>query len=361
MNKLIMALALAGLSSMAFADLNDPNTDWMPGKVGAFLHWWPTEKNLGDWQTFDVQKLKAQLVAAEVDFFIFTLGQNSNYYNSPNDTYEELAGYKKGERCSQRDIPAEIIAALKGTGIRFGLYSPAQPSFNDNQAEDRFGFKRRVQWNADRLATDEGVKNWSKVLRVWAERYGKDVAIWWFDGVYEKIGYKENHGRMMREALKAGNPNMVMTFNNGSADWGLYPSWEERGDKDPTFAEKHPFRTWRYRKDDTKTEQRIGLSASDYIAGETEEPMGYMPQNGRWIEGFQYFILTYLGNNWSFPECRYPDDLWIPWLREYRAKGGCIAFDLGHDPKHPGKGVVVDRHINQLRRLIRATRPAAAK
>ena len=344
----------------AIADLHNQDTDWMPGTVGAFMHWWPDGGATNKWSEFDVQVLKEQLVEIGVDYFIFTLGQNANFYNAPNDVYERLAGHDNGSCCSRRDIPAEIIAALRGTGIRFGLYSPCQPSFHDAQAEERMGFKPNPNpKHRDWLATDEGVRNWSKVLKCWSDRYPGEIALWWFDGAYARLGYTEEHGSWMRDALKAANPHMVMAFNGGSADWGHYESWQRCCEKDSAFAENNPFRTW-LRKTDGKADARqiVHLEASDFIAGETEEPMRFMP-DGRWIEGRQYFILTYLGHDWNGGQCRYPDDLWIPWLRECRRRGASICFDMGRDGlgREAKTGTFVRPHLDQLRRLIRATKP----
>lgn len=344
---------------MNVSALKNPNTDWMPGAVGAFMHWWPEAATTDKWKEFNVTALKDQLVDAGVDFFILTLGQNSNYYNAPNEEYERLAGYDSGSCCSPRDIPGEIIAALKGTGIRFGLYSPCQPSFRDAEAETRFGFTLRDGPNTDYQATDEGVRNWCKVLKCWSDRYPNEISIWWFDGAYRAIGYKDEHGDWMRDAIRKANPDVVMAFNDGSADWGTYAAWNKMCRGDRHYAENHPLRTWPYAGDGTtKAVQRIGLSASDYNAGETEEPMRFMPDN-RWIDDRQYFILSYIGPYWGQGPCRYPDDLWIPWLREYRKHGGCICFDMASDHSIPNvtTGTFAFDQIDQLRRLIRATAP----
>ena len=346
--------------------VHNPATDWMPGAVGSFMHWWPEEATTNKWSEFDVQTLKEQLVDAGVDFFVLTLGQNSNYYNAPNDVYEELAGYPKGSRCSPRDIPGEIIAALKGTGIRFGLYSPCQPSFRDAQAEARFGFARREGPDADYdwRATDEGVRNWCKVVRAWSDRYPGEIAFWWFDGAYRFLGYADRHGEEMRAAVRSSNPQAVVTFNDGDTDWGNYDAWNARCREDPHYSENHPFRTWPLGSDGkTPLVQRIGLKACDCNAGETEEPMRFLP-DGRWFHDRQYFMLSYLGQWWQRTPCRYPDELWIPWLRDYRARGGCICLDMApEDIRHDGTrvGVYVPRQVDQLRRLIRATAPGRGR
>ena len=92
-------------------------------KFGVFVHY------LGegpDWnkrvESFDIEKFAEQLEQTGAGYLIFTLGQNSGYYCSPNATYEKYAGYKTGERCSRRDLPMEIADALAKRGIRLMLY-----------------------------------------------------------------------------------------------------------------------------------------------------------------------------------------------------------------------------------------------
>lgn len=76
----VAALAVWG----CFATPFNPATDWMAGKVGAFMHYWPDAEHPDRTKTFDVEGLKKQLVEMDVDFFFITLGQNSNWYVAPN-------------------------------------------------------------------------------------------------------------------------------------------------------------------------------------------------------------------------------------------------------------------------------------
>ena len=94
------------------ADPMNPDTDWMVGKIGAFMHYLPGLERRELVKDFDVEGLKKQLVEMKADFFIFTLGQNENFYNAPNAAFEKIAGPEAKTRLSERDLPAELIAAL---------------------------------------------------------------------------------------------------------------------------------------------------------------------------------------------------------------------------------------------------------
>lgn len=367
--------ALLAVCGSAVADPMNPDTDWMVGKVGAFMHYLPGLERRDVVKAFDVEGLKRQLVEMKADFFIFALGQNANFYNSPNATYEKIVGPDAATRFSARDIPAEIIAALKGTGIRFGLYSPCQPSFNDEVAEERFGFKRdKKHLGRDWKMTDKGAENWAKVLEEWSVRYGDAVDIWWFDGARPDMDFSEKHARMYREALHKGNPHMVMTFNWGLLDWKIaaWMAYDERCKKNPSFANKVPFREfdWQYRDPDpvngvitddpdlwnggklTRTVLRQWTEAADFTSGEVDQPFRFMP-NGRWFEGNQHFLLSYLGHYWLNKWCRYPDEIWIPFLKRYLGQGGCICLDMGIDLD---KGLFCAEQRRQFRRLMNAVR-----
>ena len=351
--RLAFAIVAMALAFGASADPLNPNTDWMPGKVMAFMHYLPKEHERGMVDVFDVNGLKSQLIEMGVDGFMFTLGQNNNFYNAPNDAYRKIAGTNSPTSFSSRDLPAEIIAALKGTGIRFGLYSPCQPSFNDEVAERAFGFEQmRTDAATDWYMTDRGAMTWANVISEWAERYGTDVAIWWFDGARPDMRFSERHGKILREALIRANPNMAVSFNWGLLDWhtGMMKDYDACCEKDPTFAERVPFR--KFTGSGTPVAPRQWLASSDYISGEAAEPFRFMPHS-RWLEGNQYFILTYLGHYWGEPHNRYPDEIWIRYLRTFLKNGGSIAIDMAIDR---ATGRFVDCHVRQMRRILRACR-----
>ncbi len=204
---------LAGLAVSA-AEKN-PSTDWMSeAKVGAFMHFLPGPKNVDSVEAFDVPALTKQLVDAGVRYFVFTLGQNSGYMNAPNAAYDAVTGYKPGERCARRDLPLELIEALKTQGIRLMLYLPCQTPNRDLQAIKAFGLPEKPL-NGDRKIDMAFARKWAEVIREWSKRYGENVSGWWFDGGYQWVGFNNEIAQLYAEAAKYGNPKTVVTFNPG--------------------------------------------------------------------------------------------------------------------------------------------------
>ena len=372
----LMALVVA-CSACGWANPKNANTDWMPGKVGAFMHFLPAaDEQRERVEKFDVNGLRDQLLHMGVDYFFFTLGQNNNFYNSDNTAYRGMMGTNAVTRFSSRDLPREIIAALKGTGIRFGLYLPCQPSFHDEVAEKAFGFEQmNLIRPGDWRMTDCGAANWAKVIEVWSTRYGEDVSLWWFDGARPDMSFSETHGRMFRQAVLKGNPTAVVSFNCGLLDASVETAYGRRCEEDPDLPLRIPLREYCEQYDDmippenandcddpmkwtggrcVKVEQVQWMKGADYTPGEVAEPFRFMPES-RWFKTNQYHLITYLGHYWGERHCRYPDEIWIKYLKHYLANGGCISIDMSIDRKDKS-GRFVSAHVNQLRRILRAVR-----
>jgi hypothetical protein len=299
----------------------NPKTDWLKdAKVGAFMHFLPTANNFATVESaFDVEGLADQLEKSGVSYFIFTLGQNSGWFNAPNPVYERLAGYNKGERCSQRDIPMELAKALKKRGIRLMLYLPCQAPTKDLKAVKGIGFPE-TPLGDNRHFTEKGAKRWAKVIRYWSVHYGDNVSGWWFDGGYKFCGFSQEIATQYSKAAKKGNHDSIVTFNPGISF------------KRSTFAE-------------------------DYTAGELRNPFE-VKITGRWIDGSQAHILTFLGKDWGSQDLRYSNEVWVEWVKQVTSKDCAVTFDIGpnYDSAKGSIGLVNDIQIAQLRIIVDAVR-----
>lgn len=307
----------------AGAETGAGETDWLrDARYGVFMHFLPGDpRGLALVRDFDVEALAGQLEAMGAKYFVITLGQNSGYFISPNAAYEKRTGYLPGERCSARDLPLDLHAALKPRGIRLMLYLPCQTPNRDARAQRAFGLPEGPK---DQPIDAEFAKKWAEVIAEWSARYGEKVSGWWFDGGYAHIRFGEEIARIYADAVKAGNPRAIVTFNPG-------------------------IRLVRHTK------------AEDYTAGELNDPFDTVPTS-RWVEGSQWHALTYLGSGWSRRDTRHPDERWARWVKEVAGREGVVTLDLGPnwDPKEGPIGALAEAQVNQVRAIAAALRQAGA-
>ncbi|MEO6876172.1 MAG: hypothetical protein ABI222_15250, partial [Opitutaceae bacterium] len=286
------------------------NTDWFfEARWGMFVSYLAdTASNLqpitltaDEWNrridAFDVEGLAQQLANAHVPYFCLTIGQNSGFYLSPNSTYDAIVGIKPS-KCSKRYLIADLAKAFKPHGIRLMAYLPGGPPATDAVAKGKLELPLD-----DRLSTFQ--KNWEAVVREWSLRWGKNVHGWWIDGPYNAPAYQHPDApnyRSFAEALKAGNPDSLVSFNNGLR-LPLYSITEYE----------------------------------DFTPGEIERELpvapGCLPDYSR-LENFSRFhhgpqlhVLTIMGEWWGKGPLRFPDELTIGYTKFFNRKGGVITWD----------------------------------
>lgn len=299
------------------------NTDWfMESKWGVFTHYLTgSETSSEDWNRrvngFDVQGLAQQLESIGAKYYFITIGQNSGHYCSPNETYDGFVGIKPS-KCSERDLIVDIYEALAPKGIKLLVYLPSGAPAADLVAVERLNWKWGYEGNwpswgtkrtGERLA--EFQEKWEAIIREWSIRWGTKVSGWWIDGCYfsdEMYRHTEPPNfDSFAKALKAGNPNSIIAFNPGV----MIPV--------------------------------ISLTEhEDYTAGEISDAFPVCP--GRWINGAQYHILSYLGERWGGGEPRFPDDFVSGYTKHVNSKGGVITWDV----PIMDNGLIPQAFINQL-------------
>jgi len=314
------------------------DTTWfMNCRWGLFAHYLadfasnlqPIALPVSDWNRridrFDVDGLAQQLADANVPYLTITLGQNSGYYISPNRTYDEIVGVHPS-RCSQRDVIADLARALSPRGIRLMVYLPGGAPANDAVA------KARLEGESDERLTVLQ-RHWEAVAREWSLRWGTSVSGWWIDGPYNAAAYQHPDApnyRSFAEALKAGNPDSLVAFNNGLR-MPLYSMTE----------------------------------FEDYTPGEVDKDLpvapGYAPNYShlenysRFLNGAQLHVLTFMGKWWGQAPVRFPDELTIGYTKYINRLGGVISWDA---PLTHG-GLIEETFRPQIAALGRAI--AAAK
>lgn len=324
------------------------NTDWFKdAKWGAFMHFLadkasatsPTELTADQWNrqvdTFDVDKLAADLANAGARYFFLTLGQNSGFYCSPNKTFEDIVGRKPG-RFSKRDLIQDMAIALKPFGIRMMAYFNSHAPAHDLQAVKnlrctppwdckQWSFKSDTYSQSDAAKTDARLTEfqlmWESIIREWSVRWGKMVHGWWIDGCYySDTMYRAPDApnyQSFAAALKAGNPDSLVAFNAGVNMAVHYLTEFE-----------------------------------DYTAGEADRALPvtdewgklpYPPMVNRYINGEQYHVLTYQGDWWGQGKPRFNDELFVGYTRHINEQQGVVTWDVPHT-----NGVIEPSALRQL-------------
>lgn len=301
------------------------NTDWFrDARWGVFTHYLaPNDLSAGEWNAqvdqFDVQALSAQLASTGTRYYCITIGQNSGHYCAPNAAYDELVGIRPS-KCAQRDLISDLYDALAPRGIKLMVYLPSGAPAADPIAMQRLEWKWGFEgewpgaWNTQRtgkrLASFQ--RKWEAVVREWSLRWGQKVCGWWIDGCYfadEMYRHADAPNfRSFTEALKAGNSDSIVAFNPGVLV--------------PVISHS---------------------DCEDYTAGEISDAFPVCP--GRWVDGAQYHILSYLGDWWGGGNPRFTDGFVRGYTEYVNRKGGVVTWDVPI-----GKaGAIPQPFIDQLR------------
>jgi len=303
------------------------NTDWFKDAGwGVFTHYLTShETSAEDWNRlvdgFDIDGLVAQLASTKTKYYFLTIGQNSGHYCGPNEAYDSYVGVQPS-KCSRRDLVGDLADALSGQGIDLLVYlpcgAPCQDPIAMEKLEWEWGYRGGwPSWSTERTGKRlaEFQVRWEAVVREWAERWGPKIRGWWFDGCYfadEMYRHPDPPNfESLAAAAKAGNPDCIVAFNPGV--------------KVPIIS---------------ITEHE------DYTAGEISTSL---PEcTGRWIDGAQLQILSYLGSNWcKGGQPRFPDEFVVGYTKHVNSMDGVITWDV---PITKG-GLIPQPFVEQLSAL----------
>ena len=302
------------------------STDWFRDcGWGVFTHYLGGDgMSAAEWDervsNFDVDGLADQLSEVQAPYYFITIGQNCGHYCAPNTAYDGYVG--KPGFCSERDLIADLYEALNPRGIELLVYLPAGAPAADHGAAERLGWEWGYEggWpeghsvrTGKRLAAFQ--QRWEAVISEWSQRWGTKVRGWWIDGCYfadEMYRYPEPPNfESLAAALKAGNPDSIIAFNPG-----------------------------------VRTPVISMTEYEDYTAGEVSRALPTCP--GRWVDGAQYQILSYLGESWCKGDApRFPDELVIGYTRHLNEHEGVVTWDVPIKPS----GLIPGPFAAQLRAL----------
>lgn len=251
-----------------------------------------------DWsrrvETVDVERIARMLHETGAGYYFITVMQGRKYMLAPNETYDRIAGTKPGAACARRDLILELALALKRYDIDLYLYYTGDGPYIDEEVGEKFGFlEPRKQISM------EFVEKWAAVLKEYAVRYGDLVKGWWIDGSYDVFGYDDALLQPYYNAVKAGNPDAIVAFNNG-----------------------------------VKPELQKWFRDEEFVCGEYND-FAHIPK-ARFIDGAQAHILAPLGvspdgsewNGWGKAGCKRDAAYMCDYVRKVNAAGGVVTIDI---------------------------------
>ena len=325
---------------------------WMAeGSYGVMVHYLITprgdtpEARAADFNRtidgFDVKRFLKQIDESGADWLIFTIGQNTSCYNSPNAFLDSrLPGHTP-----KRDLVLEIARGLHAQGKRFIAYLPAEVAAPADLHEV-------FAWSAEDKA--EFHKRYTSFVRDYAVKLGKLCDGWWFDGCYPAPPF--NAGgypwEMWMQASRAGNPDAAVALNDGSFCTGRLTAVSPL--QDYLSGEVHLLEDGKIRTDFVGGPPQ--KRSDRKVRGQGQEAVTYYMPASRTVQGVQWHALVplFLPFNPAIPGnlLEYPDDDLFAFLRDVKAVEGAVTFNvpIANDGIIPGKPAAQLKRIGKFLR-----------
>lgn len=267
---------------------------------GVGFHWTPaTAPQVGEpgsfeqaVDAFDVPRFVAQVRETGAGHVLFTATHMGHHFCCPHPVVDAIL---PGHTC-RRDLIMELADALQAEGLPLILYyNPGVPHTKD--------WTEAAGYNREDKSTF--TRNAIAVVRYLAEHYGRKICAFWFDLGWNYPGFPYEE---MTAAAKAGNPGLLVTYNNSIEvykSWTPYQDywWGEGvrlnfvprgGKRTPTGLPWYNFCDWH---PDLMTEYRCG----------------------EWVLGMQAREL-----DWPTP---HPEEI-VAFIRRFQAVEGAVTLNL---------------------------------
>lgn len=151
-------------------------------------------------RAFDVEGFADQMKAGGAGFVVFTTAHAFQYFPAPLGSLDRvLPG-----RTASRDLIADLARALRARGIRLMLY------YNAGAASDPEWLKTSGFWSSD---TSGFWEKWRAIVSEVGQRYGENLAGWWFDDGAIMYYHRSPDWRALTASARAGNPHRIVGFN----------------------------------------------------------------------------------------------------------------------------------------------------
>lgn len=149
---------------------------------------------------FDVETFATRVQEMGAGFVVFTTSHAEMYFPAPIKALDHILP----GRTSERDLIADLAAALGRRGVKLMLY------YHIGAGSDPAWLKASGFWKTD---TREVFANWNAVIGEIGERYGDKLTGWWFDDGAVSYYYRSAPWQELLQAARAGHPQRLVGFN----------------------------------------------------------------------------------------------------------------------------------------------------
>ncbi len=318
----LVSVVVSGLRQTGAKAAAVVSTDWFVGAhYGIGVHW--TSQSVPSTggspvpyctavNNFDVNKLASQLSDAGAGYVIFTISHAQMYFAFPSPTLDAVIA---GRTCT-RDLYSDMYNALAPKNIKMMFYYPSV-GVNDDPA-----WQAASKWSTDPAYFAQLQYN---LVQEIGNRYGSKLAGWWVDNCFDGgYGTKYNY-TTYANALRAGNPNRIVTFNFSSIG-----SWSSS----------------------------TGQGIEDYQAGESQDlnrtpGSRYSGEGGtQWHTWVPIDDTSWVHASPGTPTPRFSDASLITYTRSVVANQGVVTYNVA-----PYQDTLIsDQTMRQLRALKAAMR-----
>lgn len=289
---------------------------------------------------FDLDYFMKQFDESGADWLIFTIGQCTGFYSSPNEYLNKIAP----GHTSSRDLVLEIAKAVKSRGKRFISYIPCVPGTPGDELSTVF------EWVVEEGKQDVFLSKWFEFIRAYSLKLGKLNDGWWFDGAYEFYHHNKWDWSKWNDAARAGNPDSITCYNDGAFCCGILAPVTPL--EDYHAGEVHLLEDGKIRFEflgglDTYLNEDGHLM----MPTSTEGPKYYMPDS-QYIDGVQWHALVPVDStfNGAVPDkyTRYSPEFLAKFTADCKKVKGGVTYNL---PIDASNGHIPEESIEKIRKM----------
>jgi len=281
---------------------------------------------------FDVKAMVDQLKLLDTVSWVqinVTQAANSSFYVSPHKT---LAKHISPKMVPERDLFGEMMDALLAAEFKVHVYFASEGPGRNKHVD------RHLPGAIDKWETYIASKNMTHkeavaeiIVKEYSKRYGTKISGWWFDHT------RNADIPLLAKAARAGNPNVLLTFNVGA-------STKLRTCPEADFTSGHPMPLKVHPANWKGNEEAIELI-----------------EKHKYVNGALSHIFPPMQSNWTFGKPVFKTEQAIDWTMRVINAGGAITWAVALADTKKQDAPLAEVQFNQLIAINKAVAGSRAK